>query len=129
MNYKKISPEEQFNLILECRRSGMTDHQWLEEHDISPSTFYSWITKFRKKGYPNIPEPSMQHMPQMVHPQEVVKLNITPEPLEQDAPINTNYSNNEHAIEIAYGNAVIRLNNGADPHLVELVLRSLGGVQ
>lgn len=129
MNYKKFSPDEQYNIIMECRRSGMSDHQWLEEHDIAPSTFYHWISQFRKKGYPNIPESSMQNNLHTAQPQEVVKLNITPDSLEKNIPIDIDCSNSDAAIEIAYVNAIVRLRNGADPHLIELVLNNLGGVR
>ena len=81
MNYRNLSPEERFDLIMECRNSGLTDHQWLEEHGIAPSTFYYWISQFRKKGYPNIneiPEPLKQSSPHKAQRQEVVKINVIP---------------------------------------------------
>ena len=28
MRSKRIPPEEQYRLIVECRQSGLTDHQW-----------------------------------------------------------------------------------------------------
>ena len=31
--------EKQYRLIMECRQSGLTDHQWCVEHDIKPGTF------------------------------------------------------------------------------------------
>lgn len=94
MDIKNLTPDERFELVMECRRSGLTDHQWLEEHGISKSIFYYWISQFRKKGYPNIPEPMMQHSPHKAQPQEVVKVNILPDavPLEQNAPVQTSYS-------------------------------------
>lgn len=41
----KEPAEEQYRLTMECRQSGLTDHQWCEEHDIKPSTFYNWVKK------------------------------------------------------------------------------------
>lgn len=129
MDIKNLTPDERFELVMECRRSGLTDHQWLEEHGISKSTFYYWISQFRKKGYPNIPEPMMQHSPHKAQPQEVVKVNILPDavPLEQNSPVQTSYSNVDPVMEIISGETVIRLTNGTDPRLLETVLRSLGG--
>ena len=129
MDTRNLSPEERYELILECRSSGLTDHQWLEEHGIRKSTFYNWISTFRKKGYPNIPEPLRQrsrHRPQI---QEVVKLNIAPEPvyMDQNAPTPTAGAGVEPVMEIISGQTIIRLSNGADPRLLETVLRSLGG--
>ena len=129
MNTRNLSPEERYELILECRSSGLTDHQWLEEHGIRKSTFYSWISAFRKEGYPNIPEPLRQnsrHKPQI---QEVVKVNISPDPsyMDQNVPTPTAGTGIEPVMEIISGKAVIRLSNNTDPRLLETVLRSLGG--
>ncbi|MCI9338039.1 MAG: transposase [Lachnospiraceae bacterium] len=34
--------EEQYRLVLECRRSGMTASNWCREKGINPQTFYTW---------------------------------------------------------------------------------------
>jgi transposase-like protein len=132
MDTRNLSPEERYELILECRSSGLTDHQWLEEHGIRKSTFYNWINGFRKTGYPNIdeiPKPLKQSSPHRAQPQEVVKIKVVPDgPLERNAPMQRAYSNIDPVMEIISGNTVIRLANGTDPCLLETVLRSLGGV-
>lgn len=43
MRSKRIPAEEQYRLIMECRQSGLTDHQWCVEHDINLGTFYNWV--------------------------------------------------------------------------------------
>ena len=50
MRSKRIPVEEQYRLIMECRQSGLTDHQWCMEHDIKPGTFYNWVKRLRQKG-------------------------------------------------------------------------------
>ena len=50
MRSKKIPAEEQYRLIMECRQSGLTDHQWCVEHDIKPGTFYNWVKRLRQKA-------------------------------------------------------------------------------
>ena len=50
MRSKRISAEEQYRLIMECRQSGLTDHQWCVEHDIKLGTFYNWVKRLRQKG-------------------------------------------------------------------------------
>ena len=135
MNYRNLSPEERFDLIMECRNSGLSDHQWLEEHGIAPSTFYYWISQFRKKGYPNIneiPEPLKQNAPHKAQRQEVVKINVIPgrqEVLEQNAPVYPVQPTSEMSpvIEITTGSATVRLTNDASPELLAVVLQSLGG--
>ncbi|MCQ2564094.1 MAG: transposase [Mogibacterium sp.] len=129
MNTRNLSPEERYELILECRSSGLTDHQWLEEHGIRKSTFYNWISTFREKGYPNIPEPLRQHSRHKPQVQEVVKLSIAPEPvyMDQSVPGPTAGAGIQPVMEIISGKAIIRFSNSVDPHLLETVLQSLGG--
>ena len=135
MNCRNLTPEERFDLIMEFRNSGLTDHQWLEEHGIAPSTFYYWISQFRKNGYPNIneiPEPLKQSSPHKAQRQEVVKINVIPrrqEVLEQNAPVHPVLSSVEMSpvVEITTGAATVRLTNDASPELLAVVLRSLGG--
>lgn len=132
MDIRNLTPQDRFDLIMECRSSGLTDYQWLKENGISRSTFYYWISQFRKNGYPNIdeiPKPLKQSSPHQAQPQEVVKINVVPDvPLERNAPMQRTYSNIDPVMEIISGNTVIRLTNGTDPCLLETVLRSLGGV-
>lgn len=47
MRSKKMPAEEQYRLIMECRQSGLTDHQWCVEHDIKPGTFDNWVKRLR----------------------------------------------------------------------------------
>ena len=32
MDIKNLTPDERFELVMECRRSGLTDHQWLKKN-------------------------------------------------------------------------------------------------
>lgn len=126
MNTRNLTQEERYELVLECRRSGLTDYQWLEEHGIRRSTFYKWIHNFREKGYPDIPEPMRQRTPHNPQRQEVVKVDLVPErgcvipePLQAEAA--------EPVMEIICGQTVIRLTNAVNPGLLRTLLASLGG--
>ena len=55
MRSKRIPTKEQYHLIMECRQSGLTDHQWCMEHDIKPGTFYNWVKRLRKKSCVDLP--------------------------------------------------------------------------
>ena len=44
----RVPLQEQIRLINECRKSGMTDADWCRENDITPSTFYNWLSRCRK---------------------------------------------------------------------------------
>ena len=58
MRAKRVSAERQYELIMECRSSGMSDAQWCMQHGIKPGTFYNWVSKLRKKACYDIPEPA-----------------------------------------------------------------------
>ena len=47
MRAKRRTEQEQYEIIMECRQSGLSDHQWCLEHDINPGTFYNWVRCFR----------------------------------------------------------------------------------
>ena len=55
MNTYTLTPEERFNLILECRNSGLTDYQWCKQKGISTNTLYRWINKLALHEFLNIP--------------------------------------------------------------------------
>ena len=55
MRSKRIPAEEQYRLIMECRQSGLTDHQWCVEHDIKPGTFYNWVKRLCQKSCMDLP--------------------------------------------------------------------------
>lgn len=75
MNTYTLTPEERFDLISECRNSGLTDYQWCKQKGISTNTLYRWINRFRQNGYPDIPKAKGKSQ---IAPakQDVVKLDI-----------------------------------------------------
>ena len=58
MRAKPIPIEKQYQLVLECRQSGLSDYNWCLEHDIKPGTFYNWVKRLRKAGTYAIPKPA-----------------------------------------------------------------------
>ena len=46
MRAKRCTEQEQYEIIMECRQSELSDHQWCLEHDINPRTFYNWVRRF-----------------------------------------------------------------------------------
>ena len=44
----RVPADMQYQLIMECRSSGLTDFQWCKEHGIHPGTFYNWVSRLRK---------------------------------------------------------------------------------
>ena len=71
MRATRIPADEQFCLIMECRASDLTDHEWCLQNDIKPGTFYKWVKRHCQKGCTKIPDALNGHSP---YRQEVVKI-------------------------------------------------------
>ena len=50
MKTQRRTADEQYQLIMECCSSGLSDYQWCTEHNINPGTFYNWVKRLRKKA-------------------------------------------------------------------------------
>ena len=86
MRSKRIPAEKQYRLIMECRQSGLTDHQWCVEHDIKPGTFYNWVKRLRQKGCMDLPA-STGRSYRAPESQEVVTLSVdSPRPRHRADP-------------------------------------------
>lgn len=140
MKTNHLTPEQRFELVMECRSSGLTDYQWCKEHGIATSTFYRWIASFREKGYPNIPLPLRQQSPHKAVAQEVVKLSVIPEEctspihnpgdifVEQNAPgSHSDVSKFCPVAEISGNGVTLRISNEIDPPLFDRLIRHMRG--
>jgi hypothetical protein len=67
--------QDWMNLIQECRTSGLSDKDWCEQHSVPISTFYTKISRLRKKAC-DIPT-VQNHV--VSNPQQVVPLEIIDE--------------------------------------------------
>ena len=79
MNTQRRTADEQYQLIMECRNSGLSDYQWCTEHDINPGTFYNWVKRLRKKACYDIPPANGRETYRATPKQEVVKLEVIPD--------------------------------------------------
>ena len=50
MGAPRVPVEEQYRLIMECRKRGLSDYQWCLNNDINPGIFYNWVKCLRKNG-------------------------------------------------------------------------------
>jgi len=134
MRAQSVNKTQQLKYILECRSSGLTDYQWCKEHNIHPGTFYNWVSKLKKEGCQDIPDPvsRLGHAPVK---QEIVKLNVTtdesliaglPEEIEQNACFSE-IPSKDSVVEIVLPTATIRFVNGANPMLFAQALKLIGG--
>lgn len=132
MNSTHVKKPEQIQLIMECRRSGLSDYQWCREHGIHPGTFYNWVSKLKKAGY-TIPDSESRTLAAHAH-QEVVKLDVlenatsTPAMTEQNACSLPMPPAPCIAAEIECGAIRIRLFNGADNSVIQNTLKCIGGM-
>ena len=132
MNPNGVKKPEQIKLIMECRRSGLSDYQWCQKQGINPGTFYNWVSKLRKAGY-TIPDSAgkVVGVPVM---QEVVKLDLVES--ETSAPAMMEQSTSLPALsgvpciaaEIECGNIRMRIFNGADAAVVQNTFQCIGGM-
>lgn len=140
MNTYKLTPEERFNLIMECRSSGLTDYQWCREKGISTSTFYRWISLFRENGFPNVPEPLHQKDSHKAAKQEVVKLSLVSESIapaacdicdslmKQNTLISDTVTTGFSPVAEISGNGItLRISNDINPEIAGMLLRHLRG--
>ena len=134
MRTQQVKQAQQLQYVFECRNSGLTDYQWCMEHDIKPGTFYNWVSKLKKKGFTDIPDPvhRLDHKPVK---QEVVMLTVEPEidftdnlpkAVEQNACLFSEPAR-DSVVEIVLPNATIRFINSTDEILFTKTLKYLGG--
>ncbi|MDD3064540.1 MAG: transposase [Massilibacteroides sp.] len=122
MRASRVSPEEQYRMIMECRRSGLSDQQWCLNNGIKPGTFYNWVKRLRQRGRQDIPAATGRTKLHS-NPQEVVKIEVekTGDP-QMVLPETYAVSN---AMELSVGTVHLRIPNGTDPVLLSQTLKVL----
>ena len=132
MRNKKIPAEEQYRLIMECRQSGLTDHQWCVEHDIKPGTFYNWVKRLRQKGCMDLPAPT-GHSYRAPESQEVVRVDFhDTDMFSCQQPSHTvpasaerNSLSETESMRLSVGSFFLTIPNGTDPQLLAQTLRMI----
>ena len=137
MRSLRRSADEQYNLIIECRSSGLSDQQWCLQHDIKPGTFYNWVKRLRAKKCYDIPAATRQAGLTAAVKQDVVKVEVLQEHSGQvhDISDTSRVIDTESIlqqpetapIEIHLNKVVMRITNDIDPRLLSQILRSIGG--
>ena len=128
---KRVCQDDQIQLIMKCRQSGLSDYQWCKQNGIHPGNFYNWVSKVRKQGY-SFPD-SQSKLTAVPNIQEVVKVGLI-QPQDSSPKMEQNVSLIEQAdslavaTELLVGGVTLRLFNGADEKLIQSTLRCLGGM-
>lgn len=128
MRSTRIPAQEQYRLIMECRQSGLTDHQWCVEHDIKPGTFYNWVKRLRQRGCFDFP-PATGHGYNSSEKQEVVKVDFKSRaPCSQSVLLLDAASNSSvpvpdmSSMKLSVGRCILSIPNGTDPLLLAQAL-------
>ena len=120
MRSPRVPAEKQYRLIMECRKSGLSDHQWCLNNDINPGTFYNWVSRLRKSNSVDIPDknPVSAYVPA---DQEVVKIEMN----SLSASNAIDKSTDASVMELVIGSTGLRIPNGTDPMLLAKTIRIL----
>lgn len=127
------SQDEWFQLIQECRSSGLSDRTWCEQHGILVSSFYNAVKRLRKSAC-DIPLSSNRRTYALdltsVSRQEAVQIDICPDPNPEAVPpvkqmCPAPHLDNSHTIELMMDNVSLKVSNSADPFLLQQIIRML----
>ena len=129
MRSKRIPPEEQYRLIVECRQSGLTDHQWCVEHDIKPGTFYNWVKRLRQKGCMDLPAATGRSY-STPESQEAVRVDFhNPDTISYEQPwdmvsasVERNSISEASPMKLSFGSFLPTIPNRKDPQLLAQTL-------
>lgn len=131
------SQDEWFQLIQECRSSGLSDRTWCEQHGILVSSFYNAVKRLRKRAC-DIPNSSNRRTYALdltsANKQEAVQIDICPAPYPEAVPSAKQmcpapHLDNSHTIELMMDNGSLKISNSADPFLLQQIIRMLRTVQ
>lgn len=127
------SQDEWFQLIQECRSSGLSDRTWCEQHGILVSSFYNAVKRLRKSAC-DIPLSSNRRTYALdltsASRQEAVQIDLCSDPYpEAVTPAKqmcpAPHLDNSHTIELMMDNVSLKVSNSADPFLLQQIIRML----
>ena len=127
------SQDEWFQLIQECRNSGLSDRTWCEQHGILVSSFYNAVKRLRKSAC-DIPLSSNRRTYALdltsASKQEAVQIDICADPYPEAVPpakqmCPAPHLDNSHTIEFMMDNVSLKVSNSADPFLLQQIIRML----
>ena len=138
MRSKRTSPGEQLRLITECHQSGLTDHEWCQQHNIKVSMFYSWVHRLKQSGEINIPAVIPAVVRKEPEQPDIVKIKIegekqittapkpvlTPEPFAETLPVMQTQPGYP-VMEVIMSDVHLRVTNDVNPALLAETIRLL----
>lgn len=122
MRTLRVSANDQYRLIMECRRSGLSDQLWCMNHGIKPGTFYNWVKRLRQKGCQDIPTATGRATGKLAE-QEVVRIERNQTSATQLTEISLGQL--PSSMELSIGNLKLKIPNGTDPMLLVQTIKIL----
>lgn len=136
MRTKYRSREEQLQLVIQCRTSGLSDCKWCRQHGIPKTTVYDMAKRLQKAGY-QVPESKWTYS-RLPEKQELVKIELLSKEVEsstiteENTTLATNQvvteSNSLPAVEIHMAGTTVSFFNNTSPEILKYTLELLGGV-
>ena len=84
MANKRLDYDKIYELVMQCRKSGLSDRQWCLDNDIVPSTFYYWVRRLQQHACYDLPETECSgRNVSATERQDVVCVNIQPDPVRE----------------------------------------------
>ena len=121
LDYDKI-----YELVMQCRKSGLSDRQWCLDNDIVLSTFYYWVRRLRQHACYDLPETECSgRNVSATERQDVVCVNIQPDPVRETAGIPAVSILEAANIFLQYGGVSIALSNNFEEQTLKRVLLTL----
>lgn len=121
---KRLSQEEKYRIVCECRSSGLPACKWLAEHEIYESSYYSWIKQLKRKAY-ELPPLSKEAV---IERNEIVQINPVPEAIVQPVTFPACESQEKvPSVEIMLGGACIRAYEHTSQDVLTMVVRVIQG--
>lgn len=106
-----------FDLIQQCRTSGKSDAQWMQEHEIKSPTFYYHVKQLRKKAC-DIPENSFTRQRNDI--QEVVPLFMEEVPaVSSHEPEQLSSTDNTSAVRLNIQGITVEIANNATQEVIK----------
>ena len=126
MANKRLDYDKIYELVMQCRRSGLSDRQWCLNNDIVPSTFYYWVRRLQQHACYDLPETECSgRNVSAAGKQDVVCVNIQPDPVRETAGIPVVNIPEAANIMLQYGGVSIALSNDFEEQTLKRVLLTL----
>ena len=120
--------EQWFNLVLECRQSGLSDRAWCTSKGIAPNTFYYHIKDLQEKAF-DLPESISMSQPQT---HEIVAIDLNEvvdyrEPIEASTPstISRDNENDSVAVILDFNGINLKILNNASDIVISNTIKAL----